>query len=86
MDWVGDVYVRCPQTGLVAELTYMTQSFFGFRGRRRLIKGKIFHSDSMNILYKIDGHWDRYLSHALIYNMFLLAFAVTKSWFPLEHN
>ncbi|XP_061361671.1 oxysterol-binding protein-related protein 4B-like [Gastrolobium bilobum] len=58
IDWVGNVSIRCPETGLVAELSYITQSFFGFGGNRRLIKGKIFDSLSMKILYKIDGHWD----------------------------
>ncbi|KAJ1433450.1 Oxysterol-binding protein [Sesbania bispinosa] len=58
VDWVGNVSIRCLETGLVAELSYTGQSFFGFRGNRRQIKGKIFDSLSMNILYKIDGHWD----------------------------
>ncbi|KAK7388134.1 hypothetical protein VNO78_22940 [Psophocarpus tetragonolobus] len=57
-DWVGDVRIRCIETGLVAELSYISQSFFGFGTNRRLIKGKIFDSLSMKILYKIDGHWD----------------------------
>ncbi|KHN17625.1 Oxysterol-binding protein-related protein 4B [Glycine soja] len=57
-DWVGNVSIRCQETGLVAELNYIGQSFFGFRAGRRLIKGKIFDSLSMKILYKIEGHWD----------------------------
>ncbi|KAK7388133.1 hypothetical protein VNO78_22939 [Psophocarpus tetragonolobus] len=58
-DWVGNVSIRCQETGLVAELNYISQSFFGFGACRRLIKGKIFNSLSMkNILYKIKGHWD----------------------------
>ena len=61
-DWVGNVSIRCQETGLVAELNYIGQSFFGFRAGQRLIKGKIFDSLSMKILYKIEGHWDRYLS------------------------
>ncbi|XP_027332870.1 oxysterol-binding protein-related protein 4B-like [Abrus precatorius] len=57
-DWVGNVSIRCLETGLVAELSYISQSFFGFGGNRRLIKGKIFDSLSMKILCKIEGHWD----------------------------
>lgn len=66
-DWVGNVIIRCLETGLVAELSYTSQSFFGFRGNRRQIKGKIFDSLSMKILYKIDGHWDRYLTLLIFY-------------------
>ncbi|RDX84004.1 Oxysterol-binding protein-related protein 4C, partial [Mucuna pruriens] len=57
-DWVGNVSIRCLETGLVAELSYISQSFFGFGRGRRLIKGKIIDSLSMKILYKIEGHWD----------------------------
>ncbi|XP_057421928.1 oxysterol-binding protein-related protein 4B-like isoform X2 [Lotus japonicus] len=57
-DWFGNVRIQCLETGLVADLTYMSQSFFGFRGNRRLIKGKIFDSLSMKVLYEIHGHWD----------------------------
>jgi len=58
-EWVGNLSIRCLETGLVAELNYMTQSFFGFGGGRRQIKGKIYDSLSMKILHKIEGHWDR---------------------------
>lgn len=57
-DWIGNVNIRCPQTGLVAELSYTTQSFFGFGASGRTIKGKIFDSNSMKLLYKVEGHWD----------------------------
>lgn len=57
-DWVGNVSIQCLETGLVAELSYISQSFFGFGAGRRLVKGKIFDSLSMKILYKIEGHWD----------------------------
>jgi len=59
VDWVGNVTIRCIETGLVAELSYHSQSFFGFGTNRRLVKGKIFDSLSKKILYKIEGHWDR---------------------------
>ncbi|AES92259.1 oxysterol-binding protein-related protein 4C isoform X2 [Medicago truncatula] len=59
IDWVGNVTIRCLETGLVAELSYIRQSFFGFgSGNRRRIKGKIFDSLTKNVLYKVDGHWD----------------------------
>nr|KYP57517.1 Oxysterol-binding protein-related protein 5 [Cajanus cajan] len=61
-DWVGNVGVKCLETGLVAELSYISQSFFGFGAGQRLVKGKIFDSLSMKILYKIEGHWDSYLT------------------------
>ncbi|KAK7303927.1 hypothetical protein RJT34_14847 [Clitoria ternatea] len=58
VDWVGNVNISCIETGLAAELCYMSQSFFGFRGSRRLIKGKIIDSSSLKILYEVNGHWD----------------------------
>jgi hypothetical protein len=65
VEWVGNVTIRCLETGLVAELRYMKQSFFGLGGNQRRIKGKIFDSLATNVLYKIDGHWDRYLFQSL---------------------
>ncbi|KAJ7979418.1 Oxysterol-binding protein [Quillaja saponaria] len=59
VDWVGNVTIRCPETKLVAELHYRSNSFLGFRGNQRLIKGKIYDSLSSKILYEVDGHWDR---------------------------
>ncbi|XP_045788969.1 oxysterol-binding protein-related protein 4B-like isoform X2 [Trifolium pratense] len=57
-DWVGNVNIRCKETGLVAELCYISQSFFGFGGNRRFIKGNIIDSLKSKILYKVNGHWD----------------------------
>lgn len=62
VDWVGNVNIRCLETGLVAELCFMSQSFLGFGGNRRLIKGKIIDSSSLKILFEVNGHWDRYLT------------------------
>ncbi|KAK8968389.1 Oxysterol-binding protein-related protein 4C [Platanthera guangdongensis] len=57
--WAGSVSVLCKESGLEAELIfYKGQSFLGFGGNSRLIKGKIFHSQSSNILYEIAGQWD----------------------------
>ncbi|KAL5098173.1 hypothetical protein RYX36_002500 [Vicia faba] len=59
-DWVGTVDIRCLETGLVAELTYKSShSFLGLGGNHKVIKGKILDSSSLNVLYEIDGHWDR---------------------------
>ncbi|KAK7347758.1 hypothetical protein VNO80_22297 [Phaseolus coccineus] len=58
-EWVGNLTIRCRETGLVAELNYMSQSFLGFGAGRRQIKGKIYDSLSQKILHKIEGHWDR---------------------------
>ncbi|CAK8531859.1 unnamed protein product [Lathyrus sativus] len=59
-DWVGNVDIRCLETGLLAELTYKSShSFLGLGGNHKVIKGKILESSSMKILYEIDGHWDR---------------------------
>ncbi|KAF3452730.1 hypothetical protein FNV43_RR03163 [Rhamnella rubrinervis] len=59
VDWIGKDRIRCQETGLEAELDYGGKSFFGLRGSHRSIKGKIFKSSSMKLLFKIDGHWDR---------------------------
>ncbi|XP_004487976.1 oxysterol-binding protein-related protein 4B-like isoform X2 [Cicer arietinum] len=58
IDWIGNVNIKCIETGLEAELSYISQSFFGFGGNRRLIKGKIIDSLTSKILYKVNGHWD----------------------------
>ncbi|TKY72756.1 Oxysterol-binding protein-related protein 4B [Spatholobus suberectus] len=58
IDWVGNVNIRCIETGLVAELCYTSQSFLGFGGSKRLIKGKIIDSSSLKVLYDVNGHWD----------------------------
>jgi len=59
-EWVGNLTIRCLETGLVAELNYISQSFFGFGAVRRQIKAKIYDSLlSKKILNKIEGQWDR---------------------------
>ncbi|KAK7265224.1 hypothetical protein RJT34_32840 [Clitoria ternatea] len=58
-DWVGNVNIRCQETGLVANLSYTsTHSFLGFGGNRKLIKGNIIDSSMFKILYEVDGYWD----------------------------
>ncbi|CAL2225867.1 unnamed protein product [Prunus armeniaca] len=59
VDWVGENRIRCHETGLEAELYYGSSSFFGLRGNPRTVKGKIFDSTSFELLYEIDGQWDR---------------------------
>ncbi|XP_065851450.1 oxysterol-binding protein-related protein 4C-like [Euphorbia lathyris] len=57
-DWVGNVQIECQETGLVADLCFLSNSFFG-RREPHSIKGKIYHSNSpSNILYHINGHWN----------------------------
>ncbi|KAI4335372.1 hypothetical protein L6164_014021 [Bauhinia variegata] len=58
-DWIGNVNICCKESGLVAELCYRSHSFLGFGGSQRSIKGKIFDSSSLKVLYEVDGHWDR---------------------------
>ncbi|KAK9931623.1 hypothetical protein M0R45_018895 [Rubus argutus] len=58
-NWVGENRIQCHETGLEAELYYGSSSFFGLRGNPRSVKGKIFESSSLELLYEIDGQWDR---------------------------
>lgn len=60
MDWVGNVRIKCKDTNLEAELCCKGNSFLGLGGSSRFIKGKIFDSLSMETIYDIEGHWDRY--------------------------
>ncbi|CAA7062429.1 unnamed protein product [Microthlaspi erraticum] len=59
--WAGKIGIKCPETGLEAELQLPSDSFFSrFSGNnKRAIKGKIFESSSRKQLYEIFGHWDR---------------------------
>ncbi|GFP89202.1 oxysterol-binding protein-related protein 4c [Phtheirospermum japonicum] len=59
VDWLGNVNVRCPESGLEAELSYRGNSFLPRPSVHRSIKGKIFLSSTSQTIYEIDGHWDR---------------------------
>ncbi|KAA8522705.1 hypothetical protein F0562_009133 [Nyssa sinensis] len=59
VDWVGNVTIRCQETGLEAELCYRGNSLLGRWANHRAIKGKIFMSSSLKTVYEINGHWDR---------------------------
>ncbi|KMT03264.1 hypothetical protein BVRB_8g198070 [Beta vulgaris subsp. vulgaris] len=60
VDWVGNVRIKCQETGLEAELSFKSGSFLGFGGGNRSIKGKIMDaSNSLKTLYEIHGQWDR---------------------------
>ncbi|XXG80165.1 hypothetical protein AAC387_Pa09g1096 [Persea americana] len=59
VDWVGNVRIKCKDTGLEADLCYKGNSFFGLGGSSRFVKGRIFYSSSMETIYDIEGHWDR---------------------------
>lgn len=62
VSWVGNVNILCKETGLVAELSYKSSfSFLGLGGNSKLVQGKILDSSSFNVLYEIDGQWDRYM-------------------------
>lgn len=61
-DWVGNVKIKCHETGLEAELFYKANPFIALRRNHRAVKGKIYNSSSSKILYEIDGHWDRTVS------------------------
>jgi len=91
-DWAGTVNIRCPETGLVAELSYRSSFFLGIRGNHRVIKGKILDSSSLKVLYEVDGHWDRYYLpskhlyfHMLFKKIEKIGYAITteKSFTPL---
>lgn len=58
-DWVGNVKIKCHETGLEAELFYKANPFIALRRNHRAVKGKIYNSSSSKILFEIDGHWDR---------------------------
>lgn len=59
VEWLGDVRIRCQETGLEAELCYKGNAFLGRRSNHRSIKGKIFMSSSMKTICEITGHWDK---------------------------
>lgn len=58
-DWVGNVKIKCHETGLEAELFYKANPFIALRRNHRAVKGKVNNSSSSKILFEIDGHWDR---------------------------
>ncbi|XP_050215936.1 oxysterol-binding protein-related protein 4B-like [Mercurialis annua] len=57
-DWVGNVKIKCEESGLEAELCFLTSSLFG-RKASHSINGRIYRSSSFNTtLYEIHGHWN----------------------------
>lgn len=60
VEWVGNVTVRCPDSGLEATMSFKGQSFLGFGGNRA-VKGKIIDSFTRKPIYELDGRWDRYV-------------------------
>ncbi|URE40151.1 Oxysterol-binding protein [Musa troglodytarum] len=59
-DWVGDVSIRCKDSGLEADLCYYkSHVFLGFGGSSKSVRGKILHSKTLKTIYEIDGQWDR---------------------------
>ncbi|KAI3748922.1 hypothetical protein L6452_12357 [Arctium lappa] len=60
VEWLGNVTIRCQETGLEVELCFKGNSFLDRRGNYRSIKGKILSSTEIKTIYEINGHWDRY--------------------------
>ncbi|KAJ8620260.1 hypothetical protein MRB53_028789 [Persea americana] len=58
-DWVGNVRIKCKNTGLEAELCYKGNSMLRLGSSSKFVKGRIFDSLSMETIYDIEGHWDR---------------------------
>ncbi|KAG6474280.1 hypothetical protein ZIOFF_068205 [Zingiber officinale] len=59
-DWLGNVRIKCEESGLRADLCYYkSQVFLGFGGSCRSVKGTICHSKTLKTIYEIDGQWDR---------------------------
>ncbi|KAG9449251.1 hypothetical protein H6P81_009216 [Aristolochia fimbriata] len=56
--WVGNVRIRCRDSGLEADLCYDGKGFLGFGGNHRSVRGKIFDSSSSKTIYEINGFWD----------------------------
>lgn len=68
VDWLGNVTIKCEETGLVAELNYKGGSILTGRGNNKSIKGKIFNSSSPStIIFEISGHWDRYFFYYFVF-------------------
>jgi hypothetical protein len=59
-EWVGNVSVKCEESGLEATLCYRGKSFLGFKGSSTRLTRKIFSTTTAQNLYELDGHWDQY--------------------------
>ncbi|KAL7133758.1 hypothetical protein ABFS83_12G161400 [Erythranthe nasuta] len=59
VDWLGNVKIRCEETGIEAELCYRGNSFLPRPSVHRSVKGKIFMSSTSKTVYEVSGHWDR---------------------------
>ncbi|GAB2224923.1 hypothetical protein Drorol1_Dr00005703 [Drosera rotundifolia] len=62
VEWVGKVGIKCPESGLEAEICYKGSSFLSLGGGKKTVTGKIFDSSVSKTLYEIDGRWDRTIS------------------------
>lgn len=58
-EWVGNVSVKCEESGLEAMLWYRGKSSFGLKGSSTRLTGKIFNTSTTQDLYELDGHWDQ---------------------------
>ncbi|GLT97405.1 hypothetical protein SLE2022_149720 [Rubroshorea leprosula] len=57
--WVGNVRIRCQESGLEAQLCLGATSFLGLRRNSRSIKGNIYETSTMKTLAEVNGQWDR---------------------------
>nr|GEX98689.1 oxysterol-binding protein-related protein 4C-like [Tanacetum cinerariifolium] len=59
VEWLGNVTIRCQESGLEAELCFKGKPFLGRHSNYRSIRGKIVSLSKMETIYEISGHWDR---------------------------
>lgn len=58
-EWSGNVKIQCERSDLAADISYYrSQSFFGFGGKPRSVKGRIFDVNSLKTIYELNGQWD----------------------------
>ncbi|EPS69107.1 oxysterol-binding protein [Genlisea aurea] len=57
VDWIGNVSIKCRESGLEARISYGSNSFFRLPSSYRSVRGKILASS--RTVYEVKGHWDR---------------------------
>lgn len=59
VQWCGKLAVRCLETDLEAELSFVRNSYFlGNKSNQSCIKGKIFVSSTKQTIFEVNGQWD----------------------------
>ncbi|XP_011625744.1 oxysterol-binding protein-related protein 4C isoform X2 [Amborella trichopoda] len=59
VDWVGDVYIHCKESGLAASVSVGGWSVFGFKRNSRGVRGKIYYEPGGQPIYEFEGRWDK---------------------------